>query len=82
VITRPPRASVDRPFFDVAAAEQVLMNGASLSPVEDALSFGVVPQQIAFVVGQIIHSAYLQCVIRLSRYDRRTASMLRPRTLD
>ncbi len=34
------------------------MNGTSLSPMDDALGLGVVPQQIAFVVGQFVHSAF------------------------
>ena len=31
------------------------MNGASHRPMENALCLGVVPQQIAFVVGQFVH---------------------------
>ena len=34
------------------------MENTSLPPVEDTLGLGVVPQQIALVVGQIIHGAY------------------------
>jgi hypothetical protein len=42
---------MDCPFINVAAVEQVLVNGTSQWPMDDALGRGVVPQQIALVVG-------------------------------
>jgi hypothetical protein len=33
------------------------MNGTLLLPMEDALALGVVPQQIALIVGQFIQAA-------------------------
>jgi hypothetical protein len=55
------RASgVDRPFFDVAAVEQVLVNGASDWPMDDALALGVVPEKIALVVRQFAHNIIVQ----------------------
>jgi hypothetical protein len=35
---------IDRLFFDVAHAQQVLMNGASFWSMEEALALGVIPQ--------------------------------------
>ena len=50
------RASgVDRSFFDVAAVEQVLVNGFSGWSMDDALGLGVVPKKIA-LVRQSAHS--------------------------
>jgi hypothetical protein len=40
---QPARSGIDRSFFDVAAVEQVLVNGTSHRPMEDALDLGVVP---------------------------------------
>jgi hypothetical protein len=54
---------VDRPFFDVAAAQQVLVNSTSHCRMEDALGLSVVPQQIVLVASQFVHSA-LACAIR------------------
>jgi hypothetical protein len=58
---------IDRPFFDVAHAEQVLVNGTSHRPMDDALGLGVVPQQIALVVGQFVHGASALRHSRLSK---------------
>jgi hypothetical protein len=49
---QPALRRFQRPPFDVAHAEEVLVNGASHGHMDDALGLGVVPQQIAFVVGQ------------------------------
>ena len=46
-----------RSHFDVAAAEQVLINGTSHRPMDHALGLGVVSQQVALIVGQFVHSA-------------------------
>ena len=48
-------SGVDRPFFDVTAAQEVRMNSTSLSPMENALALGVVPHQVALIVGQFVH---------------------------
>jgi len=60
-------AGFNRPPFDVAHAEEVLVNGASYGPMDDALGLGVVPQQIAFVVRQFVHSALAKGYMSLSK---------------
>jgi len=61
---------VDRPFFDVAAAEQVLVKATSHRPMDDALGLGVVPQQIALVVGQFAHSIIVQTANQICDLSR------------
>ena len=40
---------IDRSFFNVTHAEQVLVNNAAAGSMKDALRFGVIPQQVSLV---------------------------------
>jgi hypothetical protein len=40
---------IDRSFFDVTHAEQVLVNDAAAGPMKDARRLGAIPQQVPLV---------------------------------
>jgi hypothetical protein len=40
---------IDRSFFNVTHAEQVLVSDAAASPMKDALRFSVIPQQVSLI---------------------------------
>jgi hypothetical protein len=40
---------IDRSFFNVTHAEQVLVNNAAAGSMKDALRLGVIPQQVSLV---------------------------------
>ena len=40
---------IDRSFFDVTHAEQVLVNDAAAGPMKNARRLGVIPQQVSLV---------------------------------
>jgi hypothetical protein len=51
---------MDCPFINVAAVEQVLVNGTSHWPIKDPLGLGIVPQQIALMSDNTFISASLR----------------------